>query len=173
MPQMPPPLVVRGRPARWPVFVALVVALIGVAIGVIGWFRPALHSDQSSTSPKTTYTSRQTADAKAHMCAAFGKIDRALDISGARASSDDPATQLAVATSGRQVLDAGSRYLFTKLAGEPATPSDLANEIRKFASSSQELVIGYLDGLTNSDAELQPLLHAGDEATLTIRRLCK
>jgi hypothetical protein len=162
-----------ARPTRWPTFTALAIALIGVAVGLVGWFRPVPHSDQPPTPHKPTYTDGQTADAKAHMCTAFGKVDHALDISGARKGSDDPTAQLAIATSGRQVLDAGSRYLLSKLAEEPATPPNVANEVRKFASSSQELVIGYLGGLTNSDGDLQPSLHAGDEATLAIRRLCK
>jgi hypothetical protein len=167
MPQMPPALVVRGRPARWPVF----VALIGVAIGVIGWFRPALDNDQSSASPKTTYTSRQTANAKAHMCAAFGKIDRALGVADARNGGSDPTAGLAVATSTRQVFEVGSRYLLTKLGEEPATPSDLADAIRRLSDSYLEAVVGYL--ADSSDSELRPSLNAGDEATLTIRRLCK
>jgi hypothetical protein len=122
--------------------------------------------------PTPAYTNQQTADAKGTVCAAFAKVDHALDIS-ARNTGDDPATKLAAATSGRQVLDAGSRYLLTKLVEEPAAPPEVAKEVRKFADSSQELVIGYLDGLTNSDADLQPSLSAGDETTLTIRRLCK
>jgi hypothetical protein len=174
MPEMPRALVVRGRPARWPVFVALVVALIGVAVGVIGWFRPALHNDQSSTSPKTTYTSRQTANAKAHMCAAFGEIDRAVDLAdGERASGSDRTAQLTAAALARQVLDFGSRYLLAKLAEEPATPSELATAIRQEADAFQDLFVGYIDGISNSDPALQPVMKNSDDAALTIRRLCK
>jgi hypothetical protein len=107
------------------------------------------------------------------VCAAFAKVDRALDVAGAQHGGDDPTSILAVATSVRQVLEVGSRYLSTKLTEQPATPPDLAKEVREFANSSQELVIGYLDGLTASDADLQPSRHEGDETTLTIRRLCK
>ncbi|OBK42055.1 hypothetical protein AWC13_00320 [Mycobacterium kubicae] len=56
---------------------------------------------------------------------------------------------------------------------EPATPSELAAAVKKLADTYQEMVIGYLDGLTNSDAELQPLLQTSDDATSTIERLCK
>jgi hypothetical protein len=169
-PGPPPwPQVAPSRPQRWPVFASLVVALVAVGLAIGSWFRPL---PCGKAPPTPAYTNQQTADAKATVCAAFAKVDHALDIS-ARNTGDDPATKLAVATSGRQVLDAGSRYLLTKLAEEPAAPSDVTNEVRKFADSSQELVIGYLDGLTNSDADLQPWLRAGDETTLTIRRLCK
>ena len=60
-----------GRPARWPAFTALAIALIGLAVGVVGWFRPVPHNNQPP--PKPTYTEQQTADAKAKVCAAFGK----------------------------------------------------------------------------------------------------
>jgi hypothetical protein len=108
------------------------------------------------------------------VCAAFAKVDHALDLAGARRSNnDDPAMQLAVAVNTRQVLDAGGRYLLTELADEPATPLDLANAVREQANSFQELMVGYLDDLSNSAPEQQPALKASDEATATIRRLCK
>jgi hypothetical protein len=160
-----------GRPARWPTFIVLAIALVGMAVAFVGWFRPVPHNNQPP--PKPTYSEQQIADAKAKVCAAFAKVDHALDISGARNSGGDPAMQLAVAASGRQVLDAGSRYLLTKLAEEPATPPDLAIAVRQQADSFQELMIGYLDELANSAPEQQPTLKASDEATLTIRRLCK
>jgi hypothetical protein len=161
------------RPARWPTFTALAIALIGVAVGLDGWFRPAPHNNQPSAPPKPTYTDQQTADAKAHMCAAFGKVDHALDVAETRGGGNDPTAKLTAATSARQALDAGSRYLLTKLAEEPATPPDLATAVRNQANSYQESLINYLDGLTNSDADMQPALKAADQATLMIRRLCK
>jgi hypothetical protein len=161
------------RPARWPSFTALAIALIALAVGLVGWFRPVPHNDQTSAPSKPTYTDQQTADAKAHMCAAFGKVDHAQDVAGARGGSSDPTAKLAVATSAREALDAGSRYLLTKLAEEPATPPELATAIRNQANSYQESLINYLNGLTNSDPDMQPVLKAADEATLTIRRLCR
>jgi hypothetical protein len=107
------------------------------------------------------------------VCTAYQKVQHALDISGARSGGSDPTAILAVATSGRQVLDFGGRYLLAKLAEKPATPTDLADAVRKLANNFQELTLGYLDGLTNSDREQQPILHASDEAALTIQRLCK
>jgi hypothetical protein len=110
-----------GRPARWLTFTALAIVLIGLAVGIVEWFRPVPHNSQPLAPPKPTYTDQQTSHAKAHVCAASRKVDRALDISGARNGGDDRTTQLAVATSGRQVIDGGSRYLLTKLAEEPVT----------------------------------------------------
>jgi hypothetical protein len=161
------------RPARWPVFTALLIALVSLAVGLAGWFRSAPHNDQSQVPPKPTYTDQQIADAKAHVCAAFGKVERAVDVAQALPGASDATAQLVVATSTRQVFDVGSRYLLMKLAEESATPPDLATAVRKEAYSLQEGVIGYLDGLTNSDPDMRPLVDANTQAAATIRRLCK
>lgn len=126
-----------------------------------------------SVSPEPTYSAQQIAEAKATICAAYQKDQQALDLAGARNGGADPTAILAVATGIRQVLEVGSRYLLTKLAEEPATPPDLADEVRKLANLDLDLTINYLNGLANSDPQQQPLLKAADEAALTIQRLCK
>jgi hypothetical protein len=47
-------------------------------------------------------------------------------------------------------LDAGSRYLLTKLAEEPATPPDLASAVRNEADAEQAALIEYMNGTTVS-----------------------
>jgi hypothetical protein len=160
-----------GRPPRWPAFTALAIALLGLAVGFIGWFRPAPHNDQPP--PKPAYTEQQTADAKAHMCTAFEKVENALHLADARNGSNDPTALLALAEGAWQAFDTGSRYLLTTLTEEPATPPELATAVRNQSNAFQELLINYLDGLHNSDPDMQPAVKASDEATLTIQRLCK
>lgn len=143
--------------------------LVG-GVAIVGWFRP-LPTNKPPAAP--TYTEQQAAEAKVKVCGAFEKVAHALDIAAARTGGNDPISILAVATSARQVFDVGSGYLVTKLAEEPATPPDLAKAVRKLANSYQELTVDYLDGLTNSDTDLQPSLRAGDEAASTINGLCK
>jgi hypothetical protein len=175
IPPAPPPWAQAGVPRRtrrWPTIAWLVAITLVSGVAIVGWLRP-LSDHKPSTPTAPVYTDQQIATAKASVCAAFAKVDRALDVAGAQRGGDDPTSILAVATSVRQVLEVGSRYLSTKLTEQPATPPDLAKEVREFANSSQELVIGYLDGLTASDADLQPSRREGDETTLTIRRLCK
>jgi hypothetical protein len=152
-------------------FVTLAIALIGVAVGFVGWFRPVPHSNPPP--PKPSYTAQQTADAKAKVCAAYGKVERAVGVANAVPHGNDANGTLAAATTMRQVFDVGSRYLFATLTEGPATPADLAAAVRKEANSLQEGVMGYLDGLTNSDPEMQPLVSANTEAAETIRGLCK
>jgi hypothetical protein len=167
-----PPMAFR-RPPRWPAFTALAIALIALAVGLVGWFRPAPHNYQTSAPPKSTYTDKQVANAKANVCAAFDKVEHALHLADARSGNDDPTALLAVAEGAWEAFDAGSRYLLTKLAEEPATPPELATAVRKQANAFQEVLINYLDGLHNSDPDMQPVVSASDEATLAIRRLCK
>jgi hypothetical protein len=159
------------RPARWPSLITLAIALIGVVVGFVGWFRQVPHHDQPP--PKPIYSDQQVVDAKAKVCAAFEQVDRALGVAAALTGSRDSTAILAVATSTRQVLDFGNRYLMTKLAEGPATPSDLATAVRKQADAYQELLLGYLDGLQYGDHDLQPATNASAEAEDTIKRLCK
>lgn len=119
-----------------------------------------------------TYTESQAASAKTNVCIAYRKVEQALDIAGTRNGGDNQTATLAVATD-VQVLDFGDRYLVAALAEQPATPPDLAKEVRTLANVFQQLTLAYLDVLTNNDAVLKPTLNAGDEAQLTIEWLCK
>jgi hypothetical protein len=162
-----------ARLPRWLAFFSLMASFVAIGIAIGAWVRPLSAHDTSRAAPIATYTDQQIADAKAKVCASYDKVHRALLLSSARNGGSDPTAILTVATSGRQVLDAGSRYLLNKLSEEPAAPSELATAVRKLANQYQELVISYLDGLTNSDAELQSSLQASDDAISTIERLCK
>src|SRR5271156_439931 len=121
----PPPPTAFGRPSRWPTFIAIAIALIGVAVGIVGWFRPTPHNNQPP--PKPAYTAQQTADAKAKVCAAFGKLDRAAGVNNALPRGSDP---VVAAVNSRQIFDVFSRHLLATLAGEPATLADLAIAVR-------------------------------------------
>ena len=164
----PPPPTAFGRPARWPTFIAIAIALIGVAVGFVGWFRPTPHNNQPP--PKPTYTAQQTADAKAKVCAAFGKLDRAVGVGNALPRGSDT---VVAAINSRQIFDVFSRYLLATLAEEPATPADLAAAVRKQASALEEVVIAYQEGFSNSDPEMQPVVDANSAAADTIQQLCK
>jgi hypothetical protein len=56
------------------------------------------------------------------------------------------------------------------LAEDPAL-ADLAESLRKLANSYQEATMDYLAEADALELQLPP--HAGDEATLTLRELCK
>jgi hypothetical protein len=174
-PSAPPPWLPAGaprRPRRWPTVAWLVAVTLVAVIAIVGWLRP-LQDHKTSASSTPTYTDQQVATAKSNVCAAFEKVQHAVDLAKTHAGSTDYTTQLATAALTHVALDAGSRYLLTKLAAEPATPPDLAAAVRKVANADQEALIGYLNGLSASDPAMQPALNADDEATATTRRLCK
>jgi hypothetical protein len=157
-----------GRQARWPTFTALAIALIALAVGVAAWFRATPHNNQPP--PKPTYTQQQIADAKAKVCAAFGKLDRAGGVLITLSKSSD---ELVGAINTRQVFDVFSRYLLATLAEEPATPADLATAIREQATTLEEVVIDYQDGYIKTDPEMRPVVDANSASADTIRQLCK
>jgi hypothetical protein len=167
-PQTPAPPVAFGRPARWPTFTALALALIALVVGLVGWFRPVPHNNQPPSKP--TYTAQQTADAKAKVCAAFAKLDRAGGVNNALPRGSDP---VVAAVNSRQIFDVFSRYLSATLAEEPATPSDLATAVREQATTLEQVVILDQEGFSNSDPELKPVVDANSASADTIRQLCK
>jgi len=167
-PPTPAPPLAFGRPARWPTFAALAIALVALAVGVGAWFRPVPNTNQPP--PKPTYTAQQTADAKAKVCDAVGKFNRAVSVGNGLPRGSDP---VVAAINSRQIFDVFSRHLLATLAAEPATPSDLAAAVREEASTLEEVVIAYQDGLSNSDPELKPVLDASSAAADTIQKLCK
>jgi hypothetical protein len=172
-PYPPPwPPIVPQQARKWPSLAAFLLSLAAISVAIAAWFRPL--PDNTPPSPRDpTYSADQTAQAKTNVCDAYRKEQKALDLAGARNGGDDPTAILAVATSTRQVLDVGGRYLLAKLAEEPATPPELAQTVRKLADLDLDLTVGYLDGLTNQDADQQPLLKAADEVALNIQRICK
>jgi hypothetical protein len=164
----PPPPAAFQRPSRWPTLVALAVGLIGVAVGFVGWFRPAPHDNSPPAKP--TYTAEQVAGAKTKVCTEFGKLDRAVGVNNALPRGSDP---VVAAVNSRQIFDVFSRHLLATLAEEPATPADLAAAVREQASTLEDAVIGDEDGFSNSDPELRPVVDANSASAEKIRRLCK
>jgi hypothetical protein len=149
-------------------FALLVVALlVTLGVAVVGWFRPV----PAKSPPAPTYSGQQVADAKTKVCAAFEKVHQAVRSNFARDQGTDPNQQLLVAVTGQQALLAGSVYLQTTLSEEPATPTDLAANVRKLIDVFQSLTVDYQNG--HGSPEVDPSLRAGDQATIAIEGLCK
>jgi hypothetical protein len=163
----PPPPVALGRPARWPMFVMLLITLAAVGAAVAAWLRPIPH-ETSATPSAPTYSEQQVADAKSNVCAAYEKVHHGVNTNVQRTGGDDPTSQLAVAVNMRQVYVIGSAYLLTTLADEPATPQDLATATRKIAGLFQILT---LEGIS-SDSTSSTSSVVNDTGA-TIEGLCK
>jgi hypothetical protein len=176
VPPAPPPWPQAGaprRPRRWPTVAWLVAITLVAGVALVGWLRPLQEHKPPPAPAAPNYTNQQIADAKTNVCAAFEKVQHALGLAHSHIDSSGYAPDPGAAALTHVALDAGSRYLLTKLAEEPATPPDLATAVRNEANAEQEALIGYMNGLTTSAPELQPTLNASDEATATVRRLCK
>jgi hypothetical protein len=163
----PPPPMALSRPARWPMFVMLLITLVAVAAAVAAWLRPIPH-EASGTPPAPTYSAQQVSDAKSKVCAAYAKVQNAVSVNVARTAGDDPNSQLLLAVNARQVFAMGSAYLMTTLAEEPATPADLAGPANDLAHLYQVMV---LDGLVGDRND--PAHNAADQAGFKIQGLCK
>ncbi|WP_155769409.1 hypothetical protein [Mycobacterium asiaticum] len=159
----------RNQSSRWIAFASLTVAIVAIGAAIGAWLRPL---PKYEPPPAPTYSNQQASSATVKVCAAHTKVQQALTLSADRDGGNDPIAILTVATSGRQVLDAGSRYLLSTLSESPATQPELEIAIRKLASAYQQITITYLSGAANSDPELPPMLDAADDAISAIERLC-
>lgn len=176
-PPIPPPWSSgpRGRQGHrrsWWTAAAVALSMVAVCLAIAAWFRPYPEIAQyPPTAHAPSFTDEQINTAKATVCKAYRKVRQALDVAGARNGGSDPIASLAVATSSRQALDVGSRYLLTSLNEQPATGPDLTAAVRKLASIYQELTIGYLADA--DDSEIDQLRRAAEQPTSVIDGLCK
>lgn len=157
-----------SRPPRGLAMVSVGIALVAVGIAIGAWFRPL---PKNEPPPAPTYSSQEVADAKSKVCAAFLRVHEAVKVTSARDKGPDYTTQLASAVNARQALVAGSQYLSTVLQRYPATPLDLAKEIRQLIDAYQLLTVQLLADSPESTTDQS--VHSGDEATRTIATLCK
>jgi hypothetical protein len=143
------------------------ITLVAVAAAVAAWLRPIPHNTPA-TPAAPSYSGQQVSDAKAKVCAAYGKVQHTVSINSVRTAGDDPNSQLLIAVNMRQVFVAGSAYLMTTLAEEPAAPADLAAAAGDLAHLYQVIT---LDGLVGDPNDA-----AHDDATAAgfkIQELCK
>jgi hypothetical protein len=164
---------VSRRPSRWPTLAALMIALIGVAAGIIGWFRPVPHNDHQPTPTAPTYTDQQIADAKASICSAYNLAKNEVAVNTHRPNpvEGDKSGLLAAVAMARLALYSGGDYLLYQLAAEPATTADLADAVRSLANSYEEFAIRALND--EPDSALDALRHDIDADIAKIDGLCK
>jgi hypothetical protein len=157
-----------SRFAKWGTIAALVLAILAVAGAAYGYFFP-----NESAAAAGKYTDQQRNDAKKHICETFKIVDRAVVRNSHLKNPDNggPIGALSVATAQRFAFYDGGAFLRDRVAAEPATPKDLADDANTLGTQLEELSIGYLAGAQDfAQDELRQNL---DDKIKKIVEICK
>ena len=157
-----------SRFAKWGTIAALVLAILAVAGAAYGYFYP-----NESAAAAGKYTDQQRSDAKKHICETFKIVDRAVVRNSHLKNPDNggPIGALSVATAQRFAFYDGGAFLRDRVAAEPATPKDLADNANALGTQLEELSIGYLAGAQEfAQDELRQNL---DDKIKKIVEICK
>jgi hypothetical protein len=157
-----------SRFAKWGTIAALVLAILAVAGAAYGYFFP---NENAAAAGK--YTDQQRSDAKKHICETFKIVDRAVVRNSHLKNPDNggPIGALSVATAQRFAFYDGGAFLRDRVAAEPATQKDLADNANTLGTQLEELSIGYLAGAQEfAQDELRQNL---DDKIKKIVEICK
>lgn len=146
---------------RWAAPVALVVAVVALALAI--W---ALFSESSNT-PATALPG----DPKTRVCTAFETVSKAVPLQTNNDLGPEPVAQAAVAANARLALFGGGQYLLNSL--DSATPEELADAVRLFATNLRDIGMNALAGAENSDPDQVIRMAEGDTTRHLIADLCK
>jgi hypothetical protein len=133
--------------------IALLVALIAIAVATASWFRPPAENGAPPEASAPTFTMQEIETATEAMCKAHEKVSRATEAAGSE-KSDDRLTKFAIALSIRVTATLSADYLFRKLDENPATPLDMAENIRELASTYQELLLAQIGNATSEELDV-------------------
>jgi hypothetical protein len=126
------------------VVASLLVAVVSLGVAVFALLRP---SGQT-----TNYSAEQRDSARAAVCAAYATVRTGVAINTnvtPPGGADDVTGALAVAANARVALFDGGQYLLARL--DPATPDDLAADVRRFAGLLMDIGAAATAGVPNSD----------------------
>ncbi|WP_326546052.1 hypothetical protein QGN32_20275 [Mycolicibacterium sp. ND9-15] len=154
--------------ARSSIALGLVALLAVAAIGLSAW---ALV--RSFNGSETNYSDSQRADAKAKVCGAFDTVRRGVSRNTnlvAPGGEGDVTGNLAVAANARMALYNGGLYLLARL--DPATPTELADEVRGFADNLMDIAAAATAGSQDADPDQTARLKEADAANTRIGELC-
>jgi L-alanine-DL-glutamate epimerase-like enolase superfamily enzyme len=146
---------------RWAAPVALVVAVVALALAI--W---ALLSESSNT-PATALPG----DPKTRVCTAFETVSKAVPLQTNNDLGPEPVAQAAVAANARLALFGGGQYLLNSL--DSATPEELADAVRLFATNLRDIGMNALAGAKNSDPDQVIRMAEVDTTRHLIADLCK
>ncbi len=149
--------------------VALILALIAVGLAAWAAFRPT-----PTTSAESTYTTAQQGAAKSTVCAAANVVRKGISLNTNLQSpggNGDVTGSLAVAANARVSLSDGGQYLLARL--DPATPTELAAAVRKFANTLLDIGAAATAGSPNTDPDQAARLRDADADNAKVIELCR
>jgi hypothetical protein len=160
--------------------VALVFSV--AALGLAGWaaLRPAATASPSaagtastSSEPSPTFDATQRDAAKAKTCATLDAVRKGVTLNTNQSppgGAADVTGSLAVAANARLSLFNGGQYLLARI--DPATPDDLANEVRRFADTLMDIGAASTGGARTSDPDQTARLQDADATSRSLAGLC-
>ena len=170
-PQAPPSHHAEGLPRRAGVLAVIAVILSVAALGLSAWtaFQPSAKS-----SAESAYTDSQRNDAKTVVCAAANVVRKGISLNTnlqAPGGEGDVTGSLAVAANARLSLSDGGQYLIARL--DPATPTAVADAVRKFANTLLDIGAASTAGSPNTDPDQAARLRSADAENSAVAELCK
>ncbi|WP_349268988.1 hypothetical protein MPNTM1_04234 [Mycolicibacterium parafortuitum] len=141
---------------------ALVAAVLALGVAVVALMR-TFGGDPG-------YTDAQRADAKNSVCAAFETVRSGVATNTNATPPGDIAGALAVAANARIALFDGGQYLLAKL--DPATPPELAEDVRTFANELMDIGAAATAGVPNDDPEQAGRLRDAEAASAAVNGHC-
>jgi hypothetical protein len=150
----------------------LLIALLGVGVGVAAWFRP-ISSSNLSSAPTTAATERPASEAKSNICHAYTLVTQVVTANTHRTNPapGDEVGSLATGIYGPVSLYVGGDYLSGALNDEPATPADLSSSIKSLSKTLKQLAMVDLAG--QSDSVRDSLRDEVNSHVRVIDGLCK
>ncbi|KWX68579.1 hypothetical protein [Mycobacterium sp. NAZ190054] len=143
--------------------VSLAVAVVALGVAVFALVRTF------DTEPD--YTDQQRDAARTAICSAFETVRTGVATNTNVEAPDDIAGALAAAANARVALFDGGQYLLARL--DPATPTDLAGEVRRFANQLMDIGAAATAGVPNDDPVQAGRLQDAEAAGTAISGRCR
>lgn len=154
-----------GSPRNGLLYTTLVIAVLALGVAAVALIRP--------TAGTPEYTDAERGAAIDASCAAFETVRAGVQMNTnvtPPGGSGDIGGALAVAANARVALYDGGQYLLARL--DPATPDELADQIRTFGNQLMDIGAASTAGVPNSDPVQAGRLEQAEAAGNTIAGLC-
>lgn len=147
-------------------YLALAVAVLALGVAAFALFR--------TVGSEPDYTDAQRGEARTAICTAFETVRTGVATNTniePPGGSADIAGALAVAANARIALLDGGQYLLARL--DPATPTELAGDVRRFANQLMDIGAAATAGVPNTDPVQAARLLDAQAASTAVSDRCR